>query len=188
MASEPRNPPARWQSALSSPRRFAAISGITLALVLVALLIAGAAVQAIRAPDALLGQPVPYPSASHVQIGALGPNPALTPAGGHHYTGPLNPGIYPAPISDGHAIHSLEHGIVWITYHPDQLSDSELDTLQAIAADFPVDTILAPRLENSFPVIIVSWERRLTQTHLDERALRNFVSTNRNRSPEPGVR
>ena len=157
-------------------------------MALLAILLAGYAFRVVRAPDPLLGETVHYPSSTHVSAGALGPNPGLTPAGGHHYGGTIKPGIYPSPVSDGHAIHSLEHGIVWITYHPDQISDAELDTLEAIAAHFPVDTILAPRLENSFPVITVSWEQRLTMEHLDEQALRDFVSTNRNRSPEPGVR
>mgnify|MGYP002636312382 CR=1 FL=1 len=178
----------RWHSALSSPRGFAIASGLTLGVALLTILLAGYTFRVLTAPPPLLGEPVPYPSSTHVPDGALGPNPGLTPAGGHHYARPLPTGIYPSPVTDGHAIHSLAHGIVWLTYQPDQISDAELDTLEAIAADFPVDTILAPRLENSFPVIVVSWEQRLTMEHLDEQALRDFVSTNRNRSPEPGVR
>ena len=188
MAIAPPPPDAGWRRSLSSPRRFAAVSGLTLALVLLALMLAGYAIRAAVAPPALLGDEIHYPSSAHVPGQSLGPNPPLTPAGGHHYGGTVQVGIYDSPVNDGRAIHSLEHGIVWITYQPDLVSDAELATLQAIASDFAADTILSPRLENSFPVIIVSWERRLTQTDLDEAMLREFVSTNRNRSPEPGLR
>ena len=183
-------PPSKagWRQTVDSFGGFTVIGGLGLALLAVVWLIIGNPIGFSQSEDPLIGESVSYDRSIHIDAGTLGPNPGLTPAGGLHYLGPIGAGNYDNPVTDGNAIHSLEHGFVWITYQPDQLSDSELDTLQDIASDFGRDTILSPRVENSFPIIIVSWEQRLAQTQLDEQALRDFVSTNRNRSPEPGIR
>jgi hypothetical protein len=189
--SENRPAPPRkagWRQTIDSFGGFTVIGGLSLALIALVVLIVGNPIGFSQSENPLLGEAVTYDASTHVPDGSLGPNPGLTPAGGVHYLGPLGAGNYDSPVSDGNAIHSLEHGFVWITYHPDQISEDELDTLEDIASDFGRDTLLSPRLENTDPIIIVSWERRLTQAHLEEQVLRDFVSTNRNRSPEPGIR
>jgi hypothetical protein len=137
---------------------------------------------------ALLGEPVSFPTSTHVANGTLGPNPPLTPAGGPHYVGPLRAGVYEEPVPDGNAIHSLEHGLVWISYQPDDVTAAVFDVLEDVASDFGRDVILSPRLENSSPIIVVSWGQRLVMDEVDEQLVRDFVTTNRNRSPEPGLR
>jgi uncharacterized protein DUF3105 len=180
---------AGWRQTIDSFGGFTVIGGLGLAVLALIWVIVGNPIGFSQSDDPLLGEAVTYETSTHLTGGAtLGPNPVLTPAGGLHDASPLRAGNYDDPVSDGNAIHSLEHGFVWITYQPDQISDAELDTLEDIASDFGRDTILSPRLENAFPIIIVSWEQRLTQTTLDELVLRDFVSTNRNRSPEPGIR
>ena len=138
--------------------------------------------------DPLLGEAVSLATATHVQVGTLGPNTPLTPAGGPHYAQPLRQGVYDVPVEDGNAIHALEHGMVWITYLPSETDEATLDTLRDIASDFGRDVILSPRLENSSSLILVSWGRRLAMDDIDEQSVRDFVTTNRNRSPEPGIR
>src|SRR5690606_12844335 len=51
------------------------------------------------------------------------------PAGGVHYDRWLNCGVYSEPVEVGNALHSLEHGAVWITYRPD-LADDQVSRLQ----------------------------------------------------------
>ncbi len=41
------------------------------------------------------------------------------PAGGPHNAAWQNCGTYNNPIANENAVHSLEHGAVWITYRPD---------------------------------------------------------------------
>jgi hypothetical protein len=48
--------------------------------------------------------------------------------------------------------------------------------------------IVSPRPANADPIAVVSWEQRLLLDELDVEVLRDFIETNRNRSPEPGIR
>ncbi len=41
------------------------------------------------------------------------------PAGGDHDPAWLECGVYDAPVRDENAVHSLEHGTVWVTHDPD---------------------------------------------------------------------
>src|SRR4029079_6621862 len=62
-----------------------------------------------------------YPAGQHVAGSILyAENP---PIGGQHNVVWQNCGIYDAPIHNEHAVHSLEHGAIWITYRPDLAAD-----------------------------------------------------------------
>ena len=54
------------------------------------------------------------------------------------YPIPERPGVFDRPVDDGKAIHSLEHGIIWISYRPDLVSAKDLELLTAIAAGYEV--------------------------------------------------
>ncbi len=53
----------------------------------------------------------------------------LPPVGGLHSGVWQNCGIYTEPIDAKNAVHSMEHGAVWIAYHPD-LPAGDVETLQ----------------------------------------------------------
>ena len=177
-----------WRATIDSYGGFTVIVPIALAVIVIAVIVFRTPLGFSSSDDPLLGEPVSFATSTHVADGTLGPNPPLTPAGGPHYSTPLRQGVYERPVLDGNAIHSLEHGMIWITYQPDALDGSTLDALEGIASDFGRDVILSPRLENASPIIVVSWGRRLTMDALDDQLVRDFVTTNRNRSPEPGLR
>jgi len=179
---------AGWRQTIDSYGGFTVVGTIVVAVIVVLAIAFRTPLGFESSDDALLGEAVSLPTATHVDVGTLGPNPPLTPAGGPHYPTPLRQGIYEQPVTDGNAIHSLEHGMVWLTYLPDELSADALRGLNDIASDFGRDVILSPRPENGAPIIVVSWGRRLTLHAVDDQLLRDFVTTNRNRSPEPGLR
>lgn len=53
------------------------------------------------------------------------------PAGGDHLSQwqTCTGIVYDAPIENGNAVHSLEHGAVWLTYDPEALSEDEIAAL-----------------------------------------------------------
>ncbi len=139
--------------------------------------------------DELRGEAVTLGQATHVASAAeLEIPPGLPPAGGPHFINPLPGGVFDQPVEDGRAIHSLEHGLIWITYKPDGLSESQLKAIKAIADDRSRDVLLSPRPLNKDALVVTSWGRRQILKADDTKALEEFITTNVNRSPEPGVR
>lgn len=137
----------------------------------------------------LLGEDIPVTSAEHVASASqLVIPPGQPPTSGPHYPAPQALGIYDAPVPDGNAIHSLEHGIVWISYNPAKVTDTDIQRLRDLAKQHANDVILAPRPDNATAVAAASWGRLLKQDTPDIAQLKRFITTNRNRSPEPGVR
>ena len=141
----------------------------------------------------LLGEDVPMSRALHISDRALleiraGDPPSGGPHFGSNLGGPICTGIYDEPLPDGNVIHSLEHGMVWITYNPDLIDENGLEVVRDVADAFGNDVVLSPRPQNAMPVVAVSWGRILRLDPVDEDQLRDFVSTNRNHSPEPRIR
>src|SRR6266508_844196 len=57
--------------------------------------------------------------------------PQSPPVGGKHNPNWQNcmGDVYDAQIANEHAVHSMEHGAVWITYNPDKLSKDQVEVL-----------------------------------------------------------
>ena len=138
----------------------------------------------------LLGEEIPMRPATHVGTAAELDIPSgQPPTGGPHYPFPEAPGIFDKPVDDGKAIHSLEHGLIWISYRPDLITPADLEVLRTVQRAHPKDVLLSPRPGNTAPASIVSWGRRLNLTlPVSAQTLESFVVTNLNKSPEPGVR
>jgi hypothetical protein len=54
------------------------------------------------------------------------------PVGGEHNPVPQNCGFYSKPVRNENAVHSMEHGAVWITYRPD-LPKDQVEKIQSLA-------------------------------------------------------
>lgn len=124
----------------------------------------------------------------HVAEGSITETPSQPPAGGPHYAVPWPTGVFSEEPADGYLIHSLEHGIIWISYQPELVTPEQLSALTSLADDNRRDVILAPRSANDAPVYVMSWGRRLQVEAGDLETIRRFIDTNRDRSPEPGLR
>jgi hypothetical protein len=115
--------------------------------------------------------------------------PDEPPVSGPHFPQWLpEGGAYEQPVQDGNALHNLEHGMVWITYDPALVTPEQIATLNEFAEDRSRDVIVSPREANAAPITAASWRRILTMDEADTELLDQFVRTNLNRSPEPGVR
>lgn len=110
------------------------------------------------------------------------------PVRGPHFVVPQSPGVYDQPVPDGNTIHSLEHGIVWISYNPGLVDESTVNDLEDLGDQYSIDTIVSPRPQNANAIDVVSWGQILKLDAFDKGQIEDFIKTNRNRSPEPFVR
>ncbi|MER3390766.1 MAG: DUF3105 domain-containing protein [Microcella sp.] len=109
------------------------------------------------------------------------------PAGGPHNPAWLNCGIYEEPVPNENAVHSLEHGAVWVTYDPAQLSDDEIDRLRdAMPSTY---MILSPYDGLDAPVYASAWGFQVALDGVDDPRLNDFIVKYRQSPevPEPGA-
>jgi hypothetical protein len=109
------------------------------------------------------------------------------PAGGNHNQAWLNCGVYSEPQQNENAVHSLEHGAVWITYDPDALSDAEIETLRdSIPGTY---MLLTPYPDLPAPVVASAWANQVQLDGVDDPRLADFIEKFRQSpdAPEPGA-
>ncbi|GAT65051.1 DUF3105 domain-containing protein [Planomonospora sp. ID91781] len=112
-----------------------------------------------------------YPGSLHVQTKvSYKENP---PMGGEHHPAWQNCGIYDAPINNENAVHSMEHGAVWITYQPD-LPKDQVDVLKELASkDY---MLLSPYPGLPAKVVVSSWNKQLKLDGADDPRLPKFIA------------
>ena len=113
--------------------------------------------------------------------------PTVPPAGGDHLGIWHNCGKYIVELLDEAAVHSLEHGVVWVTYLPD-LPLSEIQKLDNIL-DGNQRFLMSPYSNQPAPIVLTSWGRRLEIEEADDPRIPAFIEafTDSPSSPEPGV-
>ena len=97
----------------------------------------------------------------------------LPPAGGAHNPTWQNCGIYDEPVEPEHAVHSLEHGAVWITYQPD-LPETEVTALQDYVRS-QTFIILSPYPGQRSPVVATAWSVQVELESASDERLADFV-------------
>jgi hypothetical protein len=107
------------------------------------------------------------------------------PAGGPHNAVWLNCGVYNEPQTDENAVHSLEHGAVWVTYDADALSADELQRLKEQLPSTYV--ILSPYEGIDSPLVLSAWNAQLKLDSVDDERIPEFFEEYwRNQNvPEP---
>ena len=109
------------------------------------------------------------------------------PIGGFHHPSWQNCGIYTVPIHNEHAVHSLEHGAVWITYRPDLPAD-QVKQLHDIASDDYM--LLSPYPGLPAPIVANAWNHQIRLERADDARLPQFISRYKNNpstTPEFGA-
>jgi surface antigen len=77
------------------------------------------------------------------------------PVGGDHNPVWQNCGVYSQPVTDENAVHSMEHGAVWITYDPELPADQVADLTAQAANDSYI--LVTPREDLPSPVVLSAW-------------------------------
>jgi hypothetical protein len=109
------------------------------------------------------------------------------PIGGTHNAVWQNCGVYTSPVHNEHAVHSMEHGAVWITYRPDLAAD-QVQLLRAAADDDFM--LLSPYPGLPASIVLSSWNRQLTLSDAADPRLPWFISQFKNNprtTPEFGA-
>ena len=109
------------------------------------------------------------------------------PVGGEHNPVWQNCGFYEKPVRDENAVHSLEHGAVWITYSPD-LSEDEVERLRDIA-ESQTYILVSPYEGLPSPVVASAWGKQLSLESAEDPDLERFIGAYRQgpQTPEPGA-
>jgi hypothetical protein len=102
------------------------------------------------------------------------------PVGGTHNVAWQNCGIYDVPIHREHAVHSLEHGAVWITYRPD-LPPDQVQMLRTAASDDFM--LLSPYPGLASPVVASAWNHQIRLDGAGDPRLQPFIDRYKN-NPE----
>ena len=109
------------------------------------------------------------------------------PAGGDHFAAWLNCGVYDQPQPSENAVHALEHGAIWVTYDPEALDDSEVESLRAAVPS--TYSVLSPFPGLPAPVVISAWGAQVQLDGADDTRLQSFIEKywKSASAPEPGA-
>ncbi|MGH3706431.1 MAG: DUF3105 domain-containing protein [Agromyces sp.] len=108
------------------------------------------------------------------------------PAGGEHNQVWLNCGVYEQPVPNENAVHSLEHGAIWVTYDP-ELPAAELEALKAHLPSTYV--VLSPFEGLPSPIVLSGWNSQLALDSADDERIPAFFEEywKSQNVPEPGA-
>ena len=109
------------------------------------------------------------------------------PVGGKHAQvwAACNGNVYKESIAEEQAVHSLEHGAVWITYQP-SLTPDQVAALEKKVRGY---TLMSPLAEQGAPVILTAWNNQLSLQSVDDPRVDQFLAKFRQgpQTPEPGA-
>ena len=142
---------------------------------------------ALRPPQAIAGVvQFPRPSRGH-EANLEIPFGELPPVGGNHDPAWQNCGIYDAPINTANAVHSLEHGAIWITYQPNLPAEQISAIEDAIRGQNFL--VVSPYPEQRSPIVLTGWGVQLELDSLDDDRFDDFIEAYRvgPNTPERGA-
>lgn len=92
--------------------------------------------------------------------------------GGNHAPIWQNCGFYDTPIANENAVHSLEHGAVWVTYRPD-LPEAQIERLRRLAHRHTY-ILVSPFPDLPAPVVVSAWGHHLHLASIEDPRLDQF--------------
>ena len=99
---------------------------------------------------------------------------ALPPVGGPHHPRWLACDVYDEPVPAEVAVHSLEHGAVWLTHAPD-LPEEQVEQLAELAELNREYVLVSPLRGLDSRVVAVAWGATLEASSADDPRLTQFV-------------
>jgi hypothetical protein len=110
--------------------------------------------------------------------------PQTPPVGGPHNPVFQDCGFSDQPVGNEHAVHSLEHGAVWITYRPEPPAD-QVALLRELAAQHDY-VLVSPYPGLPAPVVASAWGKQLWLDRADDPRLAQFIALFAQNGPDRG--
>lgn len=109
------------------------------------------------------------------------------PDGGDHNPTAQSCQVYTAAIANEHAVHSLEHGAVWVTYNPAKASKDDIAKLKALVEGNPY-RMLSPYPGLKSKISLQGWGEQLFVDSASDSRVNRFLElfTSGPQAPEPG--
>lgn len=132
-----------------------------------------------------------YPSGQHANAKQRVAYDQSPPFGGPHdqIWATCNGVVYPNALRSENAVHSLEHGAVWITYNPKELTSTQVSSLAEKVDNRPF-MMMSPYPGLDHPVSLQGWGRQLKLDDPADPRVDQFISAVRGNQaiyPEPGA-
>lgn len=94
------------------------------------------------------------------------------PTSGPHLTTEAPTGALDAPLDRPLQLTALEVGLVLVQYLPDEVSDAQVEQLEALASD---TVTVAPNPDLPEPIVLTAWTWKQTCGDVDAEAIRTFA-------------
>ncbi|NEB05785.1 DUF3105 domain-containing protein [Streptomyces sp. SID13726] len=115
--------------------------------------------------------------------------PMEPPVGGDHNQVWMNCNgdVYTKALNNMNAVHSLEHGAVWVTY-TSKAKKADVDALAAKVKKTPY-TLMSPDDKQADPIMLTAWGHQRTVTGADDPNVDKFFEkfVQGEQTPEPGA-
>lgn len=111
------------------------------------------------------------------------------PVGGDHSQAWMNCNgdVYTEPVPDVNAVHSLEHGAVWVTY-TDKASEADVKKLGEKVEKTPY-SLMSPYKNQKGAIMLSAWGKQVTVDSADDPRVNQFFTkyVQGPQTPEPGA-
>ncbi|NEB39186.1 DUF3105 domain-containing protein [Streptomyces sp. SID14515] len=115
--------------------------------------------------------------------------PMKPPVGGDHNASWMNcdGDVYEKALPDVNAVHSLEHGAVWVTYNG-MAADAEVSKLAERVEATPF-TLMSPYADEEGAIMLSAWGKQVTVDSADDKRVDQFLAqyVQGAQTPEPGA-
>jgi Protein of unknown function (DUF3105) len=96
------------------------------------------------------------------------------PVGGPHHAAWANCGVYDKAVPPQYAVHSLEHGTVWITYKS-SIPKAQVNKLKGIAQKQGDYILMSVNDKQSAPITLTAWGKQLRVKTPGDPAVDDFI-------------
>ncbi len=158
------------------------LAGLAVAAIIGALIF-----QFVRQTAVIEGEEKYGPFPGNVHVAGTVTYAQSPPVGGEHASAWQNCGIYADPIPNERAVHSLEHGAVWLAYRPD-LPPDQIEQLRNLVRGRSY-TLMSPYPDLDRPIAVSAWGVQLKVDSPSDERLPTFIAKYRQgpQTPEPGA-